>query len=174
MNALQAYILSKHFTEETAAEFGAVKGASCQVKEIIEGDGLHRVVFQWVNSVYETRETSITIKDGDSIVVWESGHSYTYGDVVIYQDCFYLCTVSNNDTTFNPNKWSRVGAANSQYHIIENSSYLPSLLGEEDREMYYSIADEGFWLWDGTKWTLQDNAKPLTDGQVNTLIKLIG
>ena len=173
MNGLLAYVLSKKFTSETAAEFGAVKGASCEISTVEEHDGLHKITFTWENSLGEKRNTTVTVKDGENIIEWIPGNTYTYGDVVIYQDCFYLCTVTNSDSTWNSNKYKAIGTADANYGIIEDSSYLPSNLTETDRKMYFSIEDECYWLWDGEQWSKQCDSQPLTDEQMNHLLALI-
>lgn len=173
MNSLQAYVLAKKYTQETAEEFGAVQGAPCQIASIEEKDGEHKITFEWKNSVGETRTTTITVHDGDNIYEWIPGDSYEYGDVVIYEDCFYLCTVSNNDSVFNPNKFKAIGTADGNYGLVEDESYLPSGLNPSDRKMYYSIADECYWLWNGTKWEKELDSQPLTTEQLNNLIALL-
>ena len=65
MKGIQAYVLSKSYTSETAEEFGAVKGAPCEIqkKEAIEGGT--RITFLWKNSEGETRTDTLDLMDGE-------------------------------------------------------------------------------------------------------------
>ena len=39
---------------------------------------------------------------------WISNTSYTVGEIVEHENKFYRCTVSNNDSTFDPDKWTEI------------------------------------------------------------------
>ena len=39
---------------------------------------------------------------------WISNTSYTVGDIVEHENKFYRCTVSNSDSTFDPDKWTEI------------------------------------------------------------------
>ena len=39
---------------------------------------------------------------------WISNTSYTVGEIVEHENKFYRCTVSNSDSTFDPNKWTEI------------------------------------------------------------------
>jgi hypothetical protein len=151
-----SYVLSRKYTDETAIEFGALKGAPCTIKSIVHQDGQNIVTFEWKNSDGETRSSEMRVLDGTPIYVWESGDHYNYGDLVIYSAMFYRCVVENSDVTFDSTKWAEIGGADSQYDIVENSSQLPPRFTAADRRMYYSIADRAFWLWNGEAWVLQE------------------
>ena len=153
------YILAKKaaekYTDETAAEFGAIKGASCQIKSIEKQNGQNKVTFEWVNSTGETRESTMYVDDGTPIYVWESGDTYQYGDLAIYESAFYRCITPNNDIIFDDTKWNEIGSPDGNYDIVQRSSLLPVRFTAADRKMYYSIEDKFFWLWDGDKWVAQ-------------------
>ena len=153
---MPAYVLSKNYTEETAQEFGAVKGASCQIKSIVKRDGQNIVTFEWINTQGETRQSTMYVDDGTPIYIWKSGNTYKYGDLVIYESAFYRCIIENSDVIFDDTKWNEIGSPDGNYDIVQNSSYLPARFTAADRKMYYSIEEELFWLWNGVGWVRQN------------------
>ena len=42
-----SYVLSKKYTDDTADEFGGLKGASCQIQGIVKQNGRNIVTFVW-------------------------------------------------------------------------------------------------------------------------------
>jgi len=64
MNAVQAYALAKAYTNETAIEFGGLKGASAQIESINKSGKQNTVTFQWENSAGQTREAEMIVNDG--------------------------------------------------------------------------------------------------------------
>lgn len=65
MRPIEAYVMSKRYTEDTAEEFGAVKGAPCQIQSVVSpGDGTHTITFKWENSEGEVRTSEMTVTDG--------------------------------------------------------------------------------------------------------------
>ena len=163
--------LSKKYTQDTADQFGALKGASCQIKDIEHENGQSIITFEWENNEGEKRESKLYVQDGTPIYIWESGTSYKYGDLVIYASCFYRCIVNNSDIEFDDTKWNEIGSPDGNYDIVENSSLLPSRFTSADKKMYYSIEDKFFWLWNGETWSPQNTSiflnKILNAGQTS-------
>lgn len=155
MNAQQAYVLSKKYTDETAIQFGGLKGAPCTIKSVKHQNGRNIVTFEWKNDAGDTRESQMIVYDGTPIYVWESGNHYNYGDLAIYESCFYRCIAENDDVIFDATKWNEIGSPDGNYDIVQNSSMLPPVFTAADRKMYFSIEDGYFWLWDGEKWVDQ-------------------
>ncbi len=149
------YALSKKYTNDTAEEFGAVKGANCQIKSIVKANNRNTVTFLWKNSQDVEQESVMIVEDGTPIYEWHSGDSYEYGDLCIYASCFYRCTTPNHDVEFDSDKWSEIGSPDGNYDIVQTSSMLPPIFTAADRKMYYSIEDECFWLWNGSAWVKQ-------------------
>ena len=71
MNATQAYVLAKKYTDETAIQFGGLKGAPCKIKSTTPSpDGKYiTIVFEWKNDEGETRESSIQVVNGNIVDV---------------------------------------------------------------------------------------------------------
>ena len=168
----KSYILARTYTDETAAQFGGLKGASCQIKSIVHENGQNIVTFLWVNDSGETRESQMAVEDGTPVYIYAPGTLYHYNDLVIYANMWYRCVVEHvAGATLDPTKFAEIGQADSQFDIVESAADLPPRFTPADRRLYYSIADQEFWLWDGYQWTLQ--ATPLSDAQVNNLISLL-
>jgi len=151
------YALSKKYTDETAMQFGGLKGAPCKVKSVEKRNGVNIVTFEWKNDAGEVRESQLVVNDGTPIYVWESGNLYKYGDLVIYASCFYRCIAENSDTVFDDRKWNEIGSPDGNYDIVENSTMLPPIFTSADRKMYYAIEEGIFYLWDGYYWVPQNN-----------------
>lgn len=152
------YALSKNYTDETAIQFGGLKGAPCKIKSITKKDGQNIITFEWKNDAGDTRESVMYVDDGTPIYNWTSGYSYEYGDLVIYESCFYRCITANADITFDDTKWNEIGSPDGNYDIVQDSSSLPPRFTAADRKMYYSIEDGFFYLWDGNEWVAQQPA----------------
>ena len=146
------YALSKKYTDETAAQFGGLKGAPCKVKSVIKQNGQSIVTFEWKNDEGETQESKIYVNDGTPIYNWTPGEHYNVGDLAINSFCFYYCVISNEDLVFDSSKWTVVGSLDGNYDIVENAAMLPSSFSSEDRKMYFCIRDKIFYLWDGDDW----------------------
>lgn len=149
------YVLSRQYTDETASQFGGLKGAPCKIKSIVKENGQNIITFEWKNDEGETRESKLYVKDGTPIYPWEGGKQYDYGDLVIYNSSFYSCIVPNSDNTFISSKWNAISGGSSgdgKYDIIETKTLLPQGLSSADRKMYFCIDEEIFYLWNGTEW----------------------
>lgn len=152
------YALSKKYTDETAIQFGGLKGAPCKVKSVVKENGQNIVTLQWTNDDGDERESKIFIDDGTPIYTWESGYYYEYGDLVIYESCFYRCTTPNSDAVFDSTKWAEIGSPDGNYDIVERKEDLPPRFTYADRKMYYVINEGIFYLWSGDEWVAQQPA----------------
>lgn len=154
---IETYVLArqaaKKYTDETAIQFGGLKGAPCKVKSIVKEENRSIVTFEWENDEGETRESQMVVEDGTPIYVWTPGISYKYGDLVIYQSCFYRCITPNSDLVFDDRKWNEIGSPDGNYDIVQNESMLPVRFTPADRKMYYAIEEDCFFFWDGYQWT---------------------
>lgn len=151
--------VSRKYTDQTVIGLGGLKGAPAIIKDIVHQDGINVVTFEWTGTDGSKQTRDMIVYDGTPIYVWESGNTYNYGDLVIYSSTLYRCLVKNNDIVFHRTKYEEIGASDGNYDIVEDSSLLPVNFTSADRKMYYSIADEYFWLWNGQGWQAQRNLK---------------
>lgn len=92
MNAVVSLALSKKYTEETAIDFGAVKGANCKIQTIAPIEGGNRITFQWKNDSDETRTSTLDVMNGST---GEDGISVV--DISI-TDGHLICELSDGST----------------------------------------------------------------------------
>jgi len=150
------YALAKKYTDETAIQFGGLKGAPCKVKSVIKENGQNIVTLEWKNDEGETRESQIFIDDGTPIYTWEPNYDYEYGDLAIYESQFYRCIVPNHDATFDETHWNGIGSPDGAYGLVNSYSDLPVRFTAADRKMYYCMDEGLFYLWNGITWVLQE------------------
>lgn len=163
MDATEAYVLSKSYTKKTVIGLGALKGSPCRIKETEHKDGRTKIVFEWIGTDGITKqETTIYVYDGTPIYVWESGNTYKFGDLAIYESAFYRCITENSDIAFDDTKWNEIGSPDGSYDIVQNKTLLPPYFTAADRKLYYSIEENIFYLWDGTGWKPQTNVTQYT------------
>ena len=152
------YAVSKHYTDESLIGVGALKGAPCKVKSVVKENGQNIITLEWKTDDGDTRETKVYINDGTPIYTWEPNYQYEYGDLAIYESCFYRCIVANHDSSFDNTKWNEIGSPDGNYDIVKTTAELPVRFTPADRKMYYVIDDGLFYLWDGSRWVDQQPA----------------
>ena len=150
-----SYILSRKYTDNSIVGLGAIKGANCTVKDIVHQDGINTVTFEWVGTDGTTKTRDMIVYDGTPIYVWESGNTYHYGDLAIYESQFYRCIVENSDITFDDTKWNEIGSPDGNYDLVQSRVLLPARFTAADRKLYFVIDECIFYLWDGTQWVAQ-------------------
>ena len=163
------YALAKKYTDETADQFGGLKGAPCKVKSVVKVDGRSTITLQWTNDAGETRESEVYVDDG--IRPWVSGDSYDVGDLTIYNNAIYICLTANSDVSFVKANWQEIGGS-CDYYIIDRASSLPGDLTSNDRKIYYCLDDGRFHLWDGIRWSTIDSGvkiRELTQAEYDAL-----
>lgn len=152
------YALSKNYAkkyvDETAIQFGGLKGANCTIKSIVKQNGQSIVTFEWKNDNDEIRTSVLYVDDGTNILIWTPGVLYKYGDIALYSNAFYRCIQQNSDFVFDNLKWNAIGSPDGDYDIVQSFDYLPQRFTVADRKMYYCIDEDSFAFWDGTKWKI--------------------
>lgn len=151
-----SYVLSRQFTKKTVIGLGAIKGSPCTVESIVKQDGQNIVTLKWEGTDGTIERREMVVDDGTPIYVWTSGNHYEYGDLAIYASNFYRCITPNSDIIFDETKWNAIGAADSNYGIVQRKALLPVRFTAADRKMYYAIEEECFFLWTGDSWIAQD------------------
>ena len=163
------YALCKKYTDETAIQFGGLKGAPCKVKSVIKADGRSTITLEWKNDAGETKQSEVYVDDGIRPQI--AGSEYLPGDLVLYDNMIYLCLQQNTDTTWVKGHWQAIGGS-CDYYIVDRASSLPTDLTASERKIYYCIHEGTFRLWDGVKWTTIDagiKAVELTQAEYNAL-----
>ena len=100
-----SWLLSRKYTDMSIVGLGSIRGANCTVKDIVHQDGINTVTFEWEGTDGTKKTRDMVVYDGTPIYVWESGNTYHYGDLAIYESQFYRCIVENNDATFDSTKY---------------------------------------------------------------------
>ena len=149
------YAVSKKYTDETAIQFGGLKGAPCKVKSVVKENGQNIITLEWTNDDGDTRETKVYVDDGTPIYTWTPNFEYQYGDLAIYESAFYRCITPNNDAVFDDTKWNEIGSPDGNYDIVQTKTSLPVRFTPADRKMYYVIDEGIFYLWNGYSWIAQ-------------------
>ena len=162
------YALSKKYTDETAIQFGGLKGAPAKIKSIVKSNGQNIITFEWKNDDGESRESQLIVDDGTPIYTWTSGNEYKYGDLVIYTSQFYRCIIPNKDVVFDETLWNGIGSPDGNYDLVTTVNDLPVRFTAADRKMYYVQDEQIFYLWDGTKWVAQ-NTPSISNEEIDTL-----
>lgn len=99
MNANEAYLLARAYTNKALEGAGALKGAPCQIKSITSITGGHRVTFEWEDSEGETSTETMDVMDGTNGTDGDDGvgiSSITYKEED--QDGNYVYTVLLTDS----------------------------------------------------------------------------
>ena len=131
------YAKSKTYTNETAEEFGGLKGANCTIKSITPITGGNTVTFEWKNSEGATQEGTLDVMDGvngndglgiKSVTINASNHLIITYDDDTTEDAGEVQTVQGED-------------GKSAYEIAVEHGYsgteeewLASLKGEDGEE----------------------------------------
>ena len=61
---ITSYILAKRYTDDSLKGAGALKGASCQIKDVIPVEGGNNVIFEWFYSDGSKGEKTLFVRDG--------------------------------------------------------------------------------------------------------------
>lgn len=150
-----SWLLSRKYCDNAIVGLGAIRGANCTIKNIVHQDGINTVTFEWTGTDGTTKTRDMVVYDGTPIYVWESGNTYHYGDLAIYESQFYRCIVENSDVIFDDTKWNEIGSPDGNYDIVQSKVLLPARFTAADRKLYFVIDECLFYLWDGTQWVAQ-------------------
>lgn len=160
LTAEEVYGALLSYVKSSLAGVGALKGAPCMITDVDHHDGLTTITFTWRDNNDVEHTTEVNVYDGTPIYVWESGNTYHYGDLVIYESCFYRCVYDNSDVEFDPYHWQEISAKDSDYDIVPSTAQLPVRFTSADKKMYYVYNEECFYFWNGTQWEPEFKAIP--------------
>ena len=149
------YALSKKYTDESLIGMGALKGAPCKVKSVTKENGQNVVTLSWTDDLNVEHESKVYIKDGTPIYTWTPNYAYAFGDLAIYESCFYRCTTPNADAVFDDTKWGEINSPDGNFDIVNTASELPATFTPVDKKMYFVIDEGIFYFWNGTEWIAQ-------------------
>lgn len=67
MDGKKAYVLAKKYTNETAIQFGGLKGAACRIRGITPSpdNKYNTIVFEWENDAGDKRTSSLVVHNGN-------------------------------------------------------------------------------------------------------------
>lgn len=90
MNGTQAYVLARKYTDDTASQFGALKGASCQIQNVeYDTDDNTVITFKWENTAGQVQTTQVTVKRGANELTELKDidiDNLQVGDILVYDD----------------------------------------------------------------------------------------
>ena len=79
----KAYILAKKYTDDTAIQFGGLKGAPAKVKNIQETEDGNIVTFEWKNDSGATQQRTMLVKNGTQGISIESAEVTAQGHLIL-------------------------------------------------------------------------------------------
>lgn len=101
MNANEAYLLARAYTNKALEGAGALKGAPCQIKSITSITGGHRVTFEWEDSEGETSTETMDVMDGTNGTDGGDGvgiASITYKETDVSGNYVYTVTLTDSNS----------------------------------------------------------------------------
>ena len=101
MNANEAYLLARAYTNKALEGAGALKGAPCQIKSITSITGGHRVTFEWEDSEGETSTETMDVMDGTNGTDGDDGvgiSSITYKETDVSGNYVYTVLLTDSSS----------------------------------------------------------------------------
>lgn len=101
MNANEAYLLARAYTNKALEGAGALKGAPCQIKSITSITGGHRVTFEWEDGEGETSTETMDVMDGTNGTDGDDGvgiSSITYKEEDQYGNYVYTVLLTDSSS----------------------------------------------------------------------------
>lgn len=101
MNAIEAYLLARAYTNQALEGAGALKGAACQIKSITSITGGHRVTFEWEDDEGESSTETMDVMDGTNGTDGDDGvgiASITYKEMDVSGNYVYTVTLTDSNS----------------------------------------------------------------------------
>ena len=176
MNAIEAYLLARAYTNKAIKGAGALKGAPCQIKSITSITGGHRVTFEWEDDQGETSTDTMDVMDGTDGTDGTDGvgiSSITYKEEDQHGNYVYtvLLTDSNSYEITCPKgpqgatgQTGQTGATGNGIASIEKTSTVGLV---DTYTITYTNGDtDTFTVTNGTTYTAGDYIK-ITSGEIS-------
>ena len=140
----------KKYIQETLVGMGALKGAPCQVKDIVNADGSHTITLKWVDDESVSHESSFTVKDGKDGTDGIDGTDGTDGTdgvspsivVKTSTDDTYILTITTASDSFDTPNLKGGGSGGSSTLAGLSDVNLEDLANEQI--IYYDSTTEKF------------------------------
>ena len=101
MNAIEAYLLARAYTNQALEGAGALKGAACQIKSITSITGGHRVTFEWEDDEGESSTETMDVMDGTNGTDGDDGvgiASITYKETDVSGNYVYTVLLTDSSS----------------------------------------------------------------------------
>ena len=127
MTKMEIYALSKKYTDDTAEEMGALKGAPCEVKSIVDNpDGTHTVTLEWEDKSGNRHQDAFIVSDGEQGPQGVKGDTGATGyspEITVYEDTetTYRLKVTNEEGDFITPNLKGSGGVGINVRVSEDS-----------------------------------------------------
>ena len=134
----------KKYIQETLVGMGALKGAPCQVKDIVNADGSHTITLKWVDDESVSHESSFTVKDGKDGTDGTDGTDGVSPSIVVKTstDDTYILTITTASDSFDTPNLKGGGSGGSSTLAGLSDVNLENLANEQI--IYYDSTTEKF------------------------------
>ena len=134
----------KKYIQETLVGMGALKGAPCQVKDIVNADGSHTITLKWVDDESVSHESSFTVKDGKDGTDGIDGTDGVSPSIVVKTstDDTYILTITTASDSFDTPNLKGGGSGGSSTLAGLSDVNLEDLANEQI--IYYDSTTEKF------------------------------
>lgn len=134
----------KKYIQETLVGMGALKGAPCQVKDIVNADGSHTITLKWVDDESVSHESSFTVKDGKDGTDGQDGTDGVSPSIVVKTstDDTYILTITTASDSFDTPNLKGGGSGGSSTLAGLSDVNLENLANEQI--IYYDSTTEKF------------------------------
>lgn len=143
LTAKKALAAARVYTQETAQEMGALKGAPCTIKSIVKSGNLNTVTFEWTDRSEVTHESTMLVYDGTDGQDGDDGFSPT---IVVKSSTSteYILTITDKNGSYDtPNLKGGGGGGGGASSLSDLDDIALSSLANGDVLVYDSTA--GKW-----------------------------
>lgn len=134
----------KKYIQETLVGMGALKGAACQIKDIVNADGTHTITFKWEDNEGVSHESTAIVKDGKDGTNGTDGTDGVSPTITVKTstDDTYILTITTASDSFDTPNLKGGGSGGSSTLAGLSDVNLTDLAGEQI--IYYDAVTEKF------------------------------